>query len=57
MAVARHRLWPSFETRASKSAVADFDTVGCQSQAGLTLVRAPLDEVDVDMIRTSETLH
>jgi hypothetical protein len=42
----RPRLWRSFETRASKSAVADFDTVGCQSQAGLTLVRAPPDEAD-----------
>jgi hypothetical protein len=25
--VARPRLWPSFETRESKSAVADFDTI------------------------------
>jgi hypothetical protein len=32
--------------RASKSAAADFDTVGCQSQARLTLVRPPLDEAD-----------
>jgi hypothetical protein len=30
----------------SFSAVPDFDTIGCQSQAGLTLVRAPLDEAD-----------
>jgi hypothetical protein len=36
----------AFETRASKSAVADFGTIGCQSQAGPTLVRAPQDEVD-----------
>jgi polar amino acid transport system substrate-binding protein len=31
--------------RESKSAVADFDTIGCQSQAGLTLVRARQHEV------------
>jgi hypothetical protein len=39
------RLWPSFETRASKSAVADFDTNGYRSRAGPTSVRAPQDEV------------
>jgi hypothetical protein len=37
---------PHPEERASKSAVADFDTIDCQSQAGLTLVRAPLAEAD-----------
>jgi hypothetical protein len=40
--------------RASKF-VADFGTIGCQSQAGLTLVRAPPDKADIDMMRTSET--
>src|SRR3984893_5440521 len=41
------RAWlPSFETRASKSSVADFDTLfGCRSRAGPTSVRAPQDEV------------
>src|SRR5262249_12840953 len=29
----------------------------CRSRAGPTSVRAPLDEVDVDMIRTSETMY
>jgi hypothetical protein len=38
-------LGPSFETPASKSAVADFDTIKCRSQAGLTSVPAPQDEV------------
>jgi hypothetical protein len=39
-------LLPSFETRASKSTVADFDTTnGCRSRAGPTSVRAPQDEV------------
>jgi hypothetical protein len=41
----RGGLWPSFETRPSKSAVADFDTTGCRSQASLTSVGAPQDEV------------
>jgi hypothetical protein len=38
-------LWPSFEKRLSKSAVVDFDTFKCRSQAGLTLVAALQDEV------------
>jgi hypothetical protein len=44
--VARPCLRPSFETRASKSAVADFDTNGYRSRAGPTSVRAPQDEAD-----------
>src|SRR5216683_3532846 len=36
---------PSFETRPSKSAVADFDTLGCRSRASPTSVGAPQDEV------------
>jgi hypothetical protein len=43
---ARSCLRSSFETRASKSAVADFDTNRCRSRAGRTSVRAPQDEVD-----------
>jgi hypothetical protein len=41
----------------SKSAAADFDTIDCRSQAGLTSVRAPQDEVDddIEMIQSSET--
>jgi len=47
-------LWPSFETRPSKSAVADFDTViKCRSQAGLTSVDAPQDEVGESLDRAA----
>src|SRR6266436_459950 len=38
---------PSFETRPSKSAVADFDTLGCRSRASPTSVGAPQGEVRV----------
>src|SRR5277367_86812 len=57
--LARPCLWPSFETHASKSAVADFDTNGCRSRAGPTSVRAPQDEVErrYRMMRTSETKY
>src|SRR5215471_6516470 len=42
--LARSRLLPSFETRPSKSAVADFDASGCRSRASPTSVGAPQDE-------------
>jgi len=42
--LARPRLLPSFETRPSKSAVADFDASGCRSRASPTSVGAPQDE-------------
>src|SRR5579871_312865 len=52
--LARSRSRPSFETPASKSAVADFDTSKCRSRAGPTSVQAPQDEVD-SAIRTSKS--
>ena len=42
--LARPRLLPSFETRPSKSTVADFDASGCRSRASPTSVGAPQDE-------------
>jgi hypothetical protein len=46
-------MWPSFETRASKSAVADFDTIKCRSRARPTSVRAPQDEASASSKRGS----
>src|SRR5262244_2639978 len=58
--LARRCLWPSFETRESKSAVADFDTIempksGRPDFGARSTGRGLID--DVDTIRTLETAY